>query len=706
MAYSLFQGWYVDNTEGIATIYFSIVEEGLLTRSTDTPASKAFQPRILNPETFSIRKTANWWPFRGGGALSAYGNLQIWNGDGAFDFLISADLRDAIVVFKLPPAGMLAGATTVADSDVLATCVLDKATSSDEDIITLTFKDTIARLDKVLPMRRFPPFADAAVAGRAMPLWLGACRNVTPPWLDGENLIAQLGDAALTSITAVRDKGANLDLHADPPQYYATNSSTCIQLRDPPDGKITIDGSSVGEQTPIPGDDDILDGGGLLTDWPVSTDPPTGWSLGNPTYGTLTRLTEANTGAQDYVAAITTSRAYNPQSSSFGQYMVFDDGSTAVQLEPGKTYRISFTLLRTTGPIIPGIGLMCRTDLTNSIDGSVSDHLQPLQAPNFGDEFTYSYLYKCPEGSSRSIYMIAVGNPSYTAIGVQWYGLRVEEIGQFQDLPLLGIPLKSYFSEIMARAGEPQSIFNASDLEYLDDTYGYSIGRYFDEPPNIIDALQEAADTYCATIFTDADGLIRTRQFVDPKLGTPVCDFTPVNVDRPIEVSECEVPFLTTRAGYRRNWSPYGDGDYVSDTDLVTIEQRQRYSQTSQYEVESTHTPAGHYAAVINAPPFDMLGDVGSEMQAEITRVNAPFSPQIYDDGTISNGKRRRVRFTASFNDPGTLGVTTTIAVRDFLLGDVVSFSYDTHGFDETPMIVDDIELFPFAGEIKIGGIV
>lgn len=258
-------GWFETNSEGISTIYLSITDEGMVTGTADTPANTAYRPRVLNPDQFSIKRSPQVWPY--GQTTSqgaAFGQLQIDNYDGAFDFLVSADLRDTVVVISLPAAGSLLTGTAIASAPLIATGVLDTVSSNGEDVIVVNFKDTIARLDKPLPCRFNPPFVDPAAANQMVPLSFGAFRNVAPLLIDSPNRLYQLHDHAVASVSLVQDKAAPLDPSASPPQYTPALSNSGIQLAVLPQGKLTVEGSSVGLQNSIPGINDILAGNGAF----------------------------------------------------------------------------------------------------------------------------------------------------------------------------------------------------------------------------------------------------------------------------------------------------------------------------------------------------------------------------------------------------------------------------------------------------------
>jgi hypothetical protein len=719
------QGCFVTNTEGIPTIYFAIVDEAIITSPTDSPANTRFQPRIRNAEQFSIKRRPMFWPWGDSDIdFAAVGELQIDNYDGAFDFLLSADLKDATVVFQLPPAGMLAASNTVANAPIVATCVLDDAYADEEDLITVTFKDTLARLDRPLLVRFNPPYADSSAANRMVPMTFGACCNVAPQLLDEENRLYRLHDTTIGNIAVVRDMGQPLDVNADPPQVVPALNRSGFQLQTLPAGKLLVDCSSVGQQVATPGTPDVLNQVGLLrsttnpgpdgpgvTTWggiaTPSTTPPSGWSYTSTFRATFSRLTYANGYAQDWAMSIQTQDRYNTTGEKGGSAFV-----TTPFLQPGQHYRIRFIVDNVYRPNGINIGgFMVRTDLSFGDMGAVSGSAfgPYLGAPPFGGQ-NYIFDYACPaDGVVRTLYVIMVGGgASLPAFQGTWHGLSVELLGQFIELPLEGITFADYFYEVLRnRAYEPTTTWNANDLLAIDSATGYTFGIHFDEPPNVLrDMLIPPMRTVCATLFTDALGVVRARRLIDPKLADPVAAFDMTNTDRPISISTDRAQYLTTLFGARRNWSVSGPSDFVSDYDDVPADVRVRYSRTSQYELTSSNTPAAEYAHAIGAPIFDTLLHDPDDAQTEVDRVVAIYSPTVYSDGTISSGKRRFVEFTIRFDEIESAGVGTPVAAQDILIGDVISLTYPDHGFDSTPVFVAGTELFPFAQKLTIWGFV
>ncbi len=297
------RGWFTINTENVPTIYLSITDEGLTTSPTDTPANVNFRPRIVNAAQFSIKRAPSLWVWGNSATqAAAFGKLVIDNYDGAFDFMMLNDLRDAQIVLQLPPAGALGGASTITFTPVVATAVLDDVCMDTEDQITVVLKDTIARLDRPLLMKFNPPFADSSAANRMVPFSLGALHNLVPQLINTPNRVHRLGDCPMANVTAARDKGAVLDRNASPPQYLPALNNSGIAPQVMPEGVFTVDCSSEGTQAVIPGTPDVLNSVGLIrsttnpgpdgpgvTTWTgtPATTPPSGFTYDNIPNGTF-----------------------------------------------------------------------------------------------------------------------------------------------------------------------------------------------------------------------------------------------------------------------------------------------------------------------------------------------------------------------------------------------------------------------------------
>lgn len=711
------QGWFVTYTNGIPTIYFALTDEALITQPVDTPANTSFRPRILNAQNISFKKVAHFWPLDDTDfELMIVSDIEIDNYDGKYNFLLRADLKGAKSVFQLPKAGMLAAPNTVSTTPVIGTAIFDGAESSDEQIITASFKDPLAELDTTLAVQYNQPWVSGSAANQMRPLSFGAFRNRKAQLVDEENDLYRLHDAALGNIQTVKDIGYPLDPNALPPDFTAAFNRGGIQLARPPAGMVLVDGSSVGTQVTVPGITDVLAGVGTLdvthglTTWPVAGSPPTGWTYGNPSAGTYSRLAATNGYDQDYVMQMVTHHVYNPSISEFG----LNANVTAPFLQPGQHYRIRMMLDRMYRPGTDGTGgFLVRTDLTRAASGDVSGSaFGPYLTQPSGDA-NYIFEYECPaDGTVRSLYMIMVGAgatfPDFTGA---WHGLTVELLGQFQDAPLRGSTFNDHFYEVLYnRAYKAMGTWNASDLVAIDvatippgKSIGYEFGVCFDTPPNILkDMLLPPLKCVAGTLFSDKNGVWRACRLADPRSLAKSVRFDLTDTKRPISIRRCTADFLTTKQGFRRNWQISGTSDLSSDTNQVTADDRVRWGRTSQEDFTSSKSLAAAYQHAAAAPIFDTLGEDRDAVEFECDRVVSIFGPNTYSDGTFVSGNRVYVDIPVLFDDIETLGAGTTIAAEDLLLGMGGVFNYPERGFVEEPFQIHGIELFPCNGEVIV----
>lgn len=708
-----FDGWYETNTEGIANLYLTITDEAIVTARIDSPSSKTYKARVMNADTFSIKRRPIVWPWGDTSVqLAAFGQLQLDNYDGFYSFLVGADLRDTIVQISVPRAMAHGTANLILNAPVICTAILDNVTCDNEDVITITLKDTLSRLDKSLPVAVNPPFVDSGAANRTKPLSFGACRNRVPLLIDGPNRIYQLHDSSVNNVAAVRDKSAPLDPNATPPQYTPALSGSGMQLETDPVGKVTVDLSSVGTQVIIPGVEDVLAGAGVFDSWSGSPSVPVGWAWSNNAGSLIQRLQAVDgyplESGEGSIAKLTSSIEWYPPNAHYGDQLSYPG-----ILEGGKSYRVTFKVWGTfSSPptVVGGLGggLMVRSALSNLAEDAISPHGQPLTVP-LNQRDSYVFEFSVPAGAARDLIFLAVTaqGPGGTANGIGGgliYDVKLEELGQFLELPLEAINLQKFFYEILiARAGEDDSVYEPADLEAIDTAADYSgFGIAYDEPPNILDCLREALDAYGGTLSTDSEGVVRAAILTDPHEGTPIAAFDETNVVRPIKFEVDAAANLTTTIGVRRNQSPGQDSDFVTDTDIVPAEVKARYMKTSQYTIKSSKSPAGQYDFAKDAGIFHSVLDDPADGQIEIDRVCGIWSPQVYDNGDVITGKRRFVTFTALFDDPEVLGVGTQCAVTEIGFNDVIEFHYPRHGFDHAKLAVVGWEIFPFSKKITL----
>jgi hypothetical protein len=710
-------GWYEIQSEGDGTIYLCVIDEGMVSGPSDTPANKQYKPRVLNPETFSIKRAPQVWIWGNGSVQqAAFGQLELDNYDGAYNYLLEHDVRDRVVVVKVLAASALLSGTAISSAQTVCTGVIDSVTSDNEDRVLVAIKDTLALLDKTLPVHYNPPFVDEGAANVMVPLTFGACRNIKPLLRDTPNRIYQLHDTQIPNVTLVADKAAPLDPHANPPQYVPALSGSGLQLQTMPQGALTVDCSSYGQQSVIPGADDVLSGAGAFNGaWAGTPLVPPGWTWTNGTGSSITESAANYLGSGTHAASLITAKLWDG-SSQFG-----DSLSYPGILLGGYSYRLNFSVYAiSAAPSLDNTlvgGLMVATALSSNPADYISGFGKPIQAvgqyPHQPPQ-NISYEFTVPPGSTRDLFFIlttstaSVGQPNGSA-SAAIYNITLEQLGQYQTLPLSGIPMSSYFAEIRARTGNAFD-FTIGGVDSRSDGSLIPWGIHFDAPPNILAALQQPLDNFCCALFTDKTGQITFGQLTDPSdpdnISAIRCDFDMTNVARPIQVAADDAKGLTNLIGARRNWFVFGPSDFVTDQTIVPQNIKTQFGRTSQFELTSSVSPTGHYTSAIGAPIFNSLFDLSSDAQKEIDRVVGIYSPKVYYDGTSTNGKRRFITFTAFFDDPAKVGVNTTCAISDIAFGDYISLTYanadGSERFVNQLGVVVEWEVFPFGNKVQL----
>ncbi len=681
-------GWYEIVSEGQVTLYLSAVDEGMITSPSDTPANKAFRPRVLNPDTFSIKRSPQVWVWGNSGVQgAAFGQLQLDNYDGAYNKLLANDFRGSVITIKLVTAAALLTGTAMNDAPTVCTGIIDSVVG-DQFTVTISIKDTIARLDKSLPVRYNPPFVDSGAANSMVPLTFGAVRNRAPLLIDTPNRIYQIHDRPIPNLTLASDKAAPLDPHASPPQYVPALSGSGIQPQTMPIGKFVVDCSSYGQQSVIPGASDVLAGSGaFLGSWSGTPLVPPGWSWTNNAGANIVEVTNIFASSTNG-ATLTSATTWYPPNTTYGDVLSFPS-----ILLGGYAYRLNFSVFGiTSAPSLDGTmrgGLMVATALSADPKDYITGYGTPLQnvgGNNKPSSQSISLEFTVPAGATRDLNFILApssGNlPSLSngTVTATLYNITLEQLGQYQELPLAGIPGNDYFTEILVeRAGEDSSIFNSTEAAALtDDGNGGVIpmGVSFDQPPNILDALRLMADTRGATLFTDHLGVIRTRFLLDPTdpTGTVICDLDPTNCEL-VSVLTDEAKGLTTLFGARANQSVFSDSDFVTDQAIVPQSIKTRFTRKSQFQRTASASPAGQYSSAVDAPIFDTIHDDADFCQDDADRIVGIYAAKIYSDGTSTNGKRRFVVLNVWFDDYEAIGRTVTCSVNDLLFGEQIRFT-------------------------------
>lgn len=687
-------GWW-QQAPGLATFYCAMATEGFLSATTDTPANQSYGPYVLNAAGVSIKTMPQAWFNRSGGgtAQASVTSLRLNNADGTFNELLGADVRDSAVVLQTLDAPAR-GAGTLAAARTWFTGLLDTPTQPDRTTINVGLRGTLARFDKPCPMRIVAPFYDESSAGKVWPIGLGAQRNVQPLLLDAPTRLYALGDAPMSNVSVVSDMAAPLDPYAAPPQYVPALNNAGIALETNPVGRLAVDCSSVGAQYTIPGVADVLNGDGDFEVWSGSPLRPANFAATLGVGGNLSRQGAPG----NYFATLFTATAWDPSTGKTASYMNTSYGTPA--LLAGRSYRITVRLIQSyaDSPAYAGGiagGLMLRSDLTSRADGAISPNGIPLSRANAYDQ-NYTFTYTVPNGSNRQLYLITAPSQgsdfklSKGSASATFDDLAVELLGQYVQAPLDGITLHDAFTEILVnRCEEDPSVFSASDCDAIDAAAGYTIGLRWEDQPNVLAMLTKAVDQFGGVIYEDQDGVIRVGRLTNNEDGAVVAAFSMANVDiDSFSAQPDKAQGLTTNFGARRNCTPFGASDFVTDTVTVSPGIRAQYQGISQFNLSATAPLAQEYSAARGAGRLHTWIDDKGQALTEGNRVNSLFA------------EKHLLRTFVAYFDGAALGVGPSIDPRLIRYNHKITLTIPEFGWVDERMTIVGWEPFPTGGKI------
>jgi hypothetical protein len=187
-----------------------------------------------------------------GGIASGFGEAAINNASGEYDSLITAPIDGAHVVVNMGWRGISY------DQFVKIFDGLVETAEVNEDQILIHFKDDNKRLEVPAQPNLYGGTGgidgDANVKGKRKPICLGLPPNISVPLIDATNLVYQIHDGQIASVSAVYDRSVALTANSTPdyssyanliaatitPGRYATCLALGIfRLGAKPDGTVT-----------------------------------------------------------------------------------------------------------------------------------------------------------------------------------------------------------------------------------------------------------------------------------------------------------------------------------------------------------------------------------------------------------------------------------------------------------------------------------
>ena len=183
------------------TVYLS--GEGFVTSPTDTPANTYFEPRLVEPFSFSRSM------FRegklGGQSVPAFGQIVLTNADGGLDAFATYAWDGRAVELKVGEDGATySNYFTIFKGQT-------KSIEFDDLYLNLLIRDDQAdftpQIQTTLYAGTGGTEGSANLAGSPKPLCFGEAYNVTPTLVDSANSIYQVHDGQIEAINAVYDSG-------------------------------------------------------------------------------------------------------------------------------------------------------------------------------------------------------------------------------------------------------------------------------------------------------------------------------------------------------------------------------------------------------------------------------------------------------------------------------------------------------------------
>lgn len=208
---------YDPTLPGLRTLYFS--SQGFTSGATPPPggvAHTAYEPRIQQPAV--LRRDCFDRGTTGGESRVGYGALELVNLDGGLDYL--ADLGIDGQPISLILGSMARNGAPVWETVLVGTVEQPAIGWSS---VTLRLRDRQAELAKPLSAATFagtnalPAGLEGVddIKGKTKPVCFGKVFNVSPPMVNTSRLIYQVSTGAISTVSAVYDRGLGLSKGAD-----------------------------------------------------------------------------------------------------------------------------------------------------------------------------------------------------------------------------------------------------------------------------------------------------------------------------------------------------------------------------------------------------------------------------------------------------------------------------------------------------------
>lgn len=353
-------------------------------------------------------------------------------------------------------------------------------------------------------------------------------------------------------------------------------------------------------------------------------------------------------------------------------------GITTTKLGAGKSYQLQLVI-----PSMPDVDGDTASQVGIATGTTPDTYLWSTTAPG-----TYSIPVTNTTGADVDLYLLAVvaGDPP------EGEGVTVDsfQVLQYDDTyvpPIVGDPsapsdlapikLADLLTELLdVRRADLGVAWSKDDATAIDTDTGYAgVGLHFADGETLRDITKMALDSYTACAWPARDGTLRMTRLTAPE-GVAEADRSG-SLDQDAMREDLLMvpdlaPGLTTQIGVRRNWSPYGDSDFVSNYTSVPLELRRALKAEFQETRATSAALSSAYAHARLAPAFASILDDPDDGQAEVDRIGALYT-------------KRRAFYQVKLE---------LDAVPDIELGQVWTLTYPRYGLDagKAVMVVDLIE--------------
>lgn len=608
----------------------------------------------IDGDSLAISRGLTFWTDGGTSSRSSTMTLTLLNPNGDYDWLAQNDISGLqVYVVRTDPSGSFDSATNVAKAN------LKSAVIKDDGSIILTMADAISDLDVPLQNALIHPDAEEAAANKPVPIVIGAVRSMSPVLVNANDLVYLLSDRAVIGLGYVRDKGDPWDPNAVPPDYVISDDRKSMTVDDgvAPQGKVTADLSSIGGGTEPTTADDAWDQDGMpFVD--NGSGYPTGFNITERNFGdNPSNVTMPYPGVVQLHSGLTvagidrgtwiTGRFYRYKITfsclSYGQ----GDNYSTLQLMTRGDYGSGVKWTRVQG----GFGFVDKSPELGGYGGTGPHTVEGVvQGPGPG-------LFGGPNPPPIGL-IVAGSSGTWHVMDVQF--LLIPDV--YEPAAIWPATLEIAMRGILQDRFElDASEWSSADAQAIDQATGYSgIGWNANETITVRNAIDEILPSYGSASWQDRDGDIRFTQLVAPEdavdSGTPTIEQSEFLDD--LIVSVDTAPGLTTRAGYKKNWTILNESDFVTDFIDVPRAVRRALSNTHQGFVASSVPLPNIYRHAISADPLDTCLDAQEDAQAEINRIVTIYSKQRYF-------------YRSQIEDNGTIDV-----------GDIVYIKYNRYGLD------------------------